>query len=229
MIELNGKYILVAGELALLDNLAISLNAHGANVKRIDTSAMDAAIVERPAEAVVISAGWQQERPFIKTTPRDWQEALNRNVEQIVFAAQTTARRMIANRIAGRIVILSSTAALKPLRDRSAMGTSLAALHAIARIAAVDLGAHGITINVIAAGWNDAGWVLSALDSDVSATIPVGRLTETRDLSEVCALLLSDAGAYITGAIIPVDGGYAITKAGTATPPRPSESFQDKI
>jgi NAD(P)-dependent dehydrogenase (short-subunit alcohol dehydrogenase family) len=97
-------------------------------------------------------------------------------------------------------------------------------LQVIAQMAAVDLGPYGITVNIIAMGVTDEGWIPRSLNvgslTEVQRYIPLTRVGSIDDIGDVCCFLASDQARYITGAIIPVDGGYTLTKAGAGTPPR---------
>jgi NAD(P)-dependent dehydrogenase (short-subunit alcohol dehydrogenase family) len=168
--------------------------------------------------AVVQTSNWEQ-KPFIETSSKDWERILACNFEQAVFASQAIARRMIAHKTKGRIIFLSSVAALKPFENRSVHGTSLAALHTVARMAAVDLGTYDITVNVVAEGfiktWQDVDYLGDEPWNRVN--IPLQRLGTMHEIGAAICFLASDEASYITGAIIPVDGGYTLTKAGAAT------------
>lgn len=211
MIDLSGKHILILGQSEWAAALSNTVSKSGAAV----TSASDmSSLVDRLKQppgydGAILKASWRSEMSFLESTPQDWQAALTHNFEQVVFAAQAVARHMIAHETKGRIIIVSSAAGLKPYCNLSMTGTSLAALHAIARVAAVDLGVYGVTINVVAAGW-------PIDDPGLQAAVPLGRVIQANDVGDVCCFLVSDAAAFITGAIIPVDGGYSITKAGAA-------------
>ncbi len=167
-------------------------------------------------DAAVLSPGWFTFKQFMGTSPADWDEALARNFEQTVYAAQAVARKMIVQNNGGRMIFLSSTAALKPEARSVVAGTSLSALHVIARMAAVDLGPHRITCNVVAVGPVEAGWATGVLTDEgrafIHQGIPAGRIGTAKDVGEVCCFLASDQTAYLTGMIIPVDGGFTLTK-----------------
>ena len=106
---------------------------------------------------------------------------------------------------------------MMPFTGTVTLGTTLAMVHAIARMAAVDLGPHGITSNVIAPGWIDVD-TYTGLAPDVQAHIltgtPSGRPTTVDEVAALMWFLASDAGRSITGAILPVDGGYTLTRSG---------------
>lgn len=179
-------------------------------------------------ETAVICAGWEQNLPFMETTIEDWKEGMTANFERIVLATKFIVKHMIARQRGKRIIIVSSAAGLKSYRNLSVMGTSLAALHAVAQIAAVDLAAYGKRINVVAVGWGLSTFLPHEMKPDfkypISDFIPLGGMLNVDDnypaedaISEFLCLMASDAISYMTGAIIPFDGGYSITKAGAST------------
>src|SRR5262249_34834203 len=157
---------------------------------------------------VVINPGWFGYKSFMETSIAEWEQALARNYEQGIYALQAAAKYLIDEGNGGRIVILSSMSAVKPLMYMSAVGTSLAALHGLARMAAVDLGPYGITVNVVAVGWTGREPAAILFEPQlVEPGIPVGRIGMLEDVADVCCFLASDVADYITGQIIQVDGG----------------------
>lgn len=235
-VNLSGKRALVAGERdfiaeSVIRRLVTAGASSGADEQIVPCEPV--ALSTRIAalggvHIVVINPGWTAYKPFMDTTPAEWDDALNRNFEAATFAAQAAARHMVAQEQGGRIIFISSVAALKPLAYMSAAGASLAALHAMARMAAVDLGPHRITVNVVAVGWSDRemglidpGSSMADRLEDLRKAIPAGRAITTGDIGDVCCFLASDVAEYLTGAIIPVDGGYLLTQAdGEAPRPR---------
>jgi NAD(P)-dependent dehydrogenase (short-subunit alcohol dehydrogenase family) len=159
---------------------------------------------------------------FLDTSPSDWDEMLAHNFEQATYVAQAAANHMIAQGMGGRIIFLSTVASLMPFSNRSAVGTSLAALHALAKMAAVDLAPHGITVNVVAVGWVEAEWTAKFLTPERRAAIeydiPLGWISRPKEVGDLCCFLASDLSGYITGAIIPLDGGYLLTKSDGSSP-----------
>ena len=180
----------------------------------------------------VFNPGWYAVGEFVDTTPAEWDEAIRQNFERMICAAQAAAGAMIEHGKGGRMIFVSSSAALIPLIQTSVAGTTLSALGSVARMAAVDLGSHGITVNVVAAGWTETDWSRPYLHTEgrafVEQGIPLGRLGGAHDVGALCCFLASDAAQYITGAIIPVDGGYALTRsAGTSPYPATVPGGQD--
>ena len=186
----------------------------------------------QPFHIAVFSPGWYAVGEFMDTSPEDWDQAIHQNFERMIYAAQAAAKALISRGEGGRMIFLSSAAGLMPFLQTSVAGTTLTALGAVARMAAVDLGPHGITVNVVAAGWMDAAWARPYLHAEgrafVEQGIPVGRIGEVQDVGALCCFLASDAAEYITGAIIPVDGGYTLTRAEGTSPYPPKEPYRSK-
>jgi len=240
MSNFTGKTVLIlGGNVPLAVALAGPLNAAGASV--IIGSAQDDPQVKtdlhyiwftevslatpeiaNPAAAalapdvVILVPGWFKRSLFIQSEDADWDDALRINFEESTYALQAAGRSLVAGGKGGRIIVLSHVAALKAHLEMSAFATTLAALHVTARLAAVDLASAGVTVNVIALGWSaDAAFAEYVSDTNVAAitrTIPAGRLLDTRDTVELIRFLASDDAQYITGAVIPLDGGYSIHK-----------------
>lgn len=238
--DLKGKTILIIG--ALNDtalNIADDLRTSGAEIilagpdaKAIDkartiplddSAALQEAVTRLPAfDGALLSPGWYGTGAFLEMTNADWSAATSQNFERMIFAAQAIAERFIAENRAGRLVFLSHVSSMMPFLQSSVMGVTLCMLWAAAKMMAVELGAHGITVNVVAAGWTDSDWARPLLHDEgrtfVEAGIPLGEIGKPGDISALCAFLLSDPARYITGAIIPVDGGYTLTRADGQSP-----------
>jgi 2-deoxy-D-gluconate 3-dehydrogenase len=184
----------------------------------LDADALKAEIIALGViDIVLIAPAWMAWGPFLDTTPADWDAVLACNFEQATYIAQAAAHHLVAQGRGGRIIFLSSVASLMPVMHRSAVGTSLAALSAIAKMAAVDLAPYGITVNTVAVGWVEAAWTEQFLTPEgrkyVEKGIPAGRIATPEEVGDVCSFLASDLSGYVTGAVIPVDGGYMLTRA----------------
>lgn len=235
MIDLNGKHIvIVGGGATLAEELATYFDAYGAHVHPLHVPAADPEAIRAavagldPFDALIVAPEAVRPAPFLETSDADWDEAIGLNYERAVWIMQAAAKSMIAHRRAGRIVLLSSVAADLPLAELSALGTSLAALRATAQMVAVDLGPHGITVNLIELGWTELD--AAALSNDPAdhahlvAGTPTGRLIEADEIAGACAFLLSSAARSITGARLTLDGGYTLTRAAGRTPLPPAVS-----
>ncbi len=235
MIDLNGKQIvLVGGGAALAEELTAYFAAYGARVHPLEVSTAEPAAIRAAVgaldsfDALIVAPQTVRPAPFLATTDAEWDAAIGLNYERTVWIMQAAAKSMIARRRGGRIVLLSSVAAEMPLAELSALGTSLAALRATAQMAAVDLGPHGITVNLSELGWTELD--ATALSSDPAdhahliAGTPSGRLIEADEIAGACAFLLSRAARSITGARLTLDGGYSLTRADGRSPLPPAVS-----
>jgi glucose 1-dehydrogenase len=126
--------------------------------------------------------------------------------------SQSVARHMVEHGIAGKILFISSVVAGMPFERNAPYGSAKAALNQLAQSIAVELFSHRINVNVIAPGWIDtpnervtfSGEVLDA----AGQSLPWGRLGTPADIGRAAAFLVSEAADYITGAVLPVDGGF---------------------
>ena len=169
-------------------------------------------------------------QPFLEQSEDDWKRALDANVAAALYVSQAAARQMVARGGGGRIIFISSVASEMAFHETSLTGATLAAVDTLAQVAAVELGGHNITVNVVAPGWlaaGDSGRLSFATDERVAdraaqeyvtAGIPAGRAGTAQEVANVCAFLASDAAGYVNGAYIRVDGGYAIAKEPGGTP-----------
>jgi NAD(P)-dependent dehydrogenase (short-subunit alcohol dehydrogenase family) len=213
-------HILIAGGIhETARALGIALREMGASVHfgdalpLLEPDLLRAAIADLGAfDALIYAPPCEFAKPFMETSDEAWAEMLCCNFEQAVWAAQAFAHTLIAQKRAGSIVFLSSVAAQMPLLTLSALGTTQAAVHTLAKMAAVDLAPHNIRVNVIA-----CGLMVEASRQHIQAGTPTAQLTSVQDIAGVCSFLVSPAARNITGAILTVDGGYTLTRsAGTS-------------
>jgi NAD(P)-dependent dehydrogenase (short-subunit alcohol dehydrogenase family) len=165
-----------------------------------------AAVGERVARDQVLVAG-TGELPtarFLALRQEDWEAAVAA-LKEAFLAAQDGARTGVE-----RIILVSSTAAIRPVHGATLPATAGAFLHTLAQVAAVELAPSGVTVNVVAPGFLGD-------ERFVDAT-PVGRPPRPQDVADACELLASEAAAFVTGAVLPVDGGFSLTKSAGGSP-----------
>lgn len=167
-----------------------------------------------PVDIVVNAAGLGRRSPALKDDASDWRALSAVNVEGAFTVAREAASRLLAARRPGSIVNVSSFLAEKPLRNTAAYAASKAALEQMTRSLALEWARHQIRVNAIAPGWIPSPMTepfLGGRAGDVMAqTNPMRRLGTPHDLAGAVLLLASDAGRYITGTTIRIDGGQAI-------------------
>lgn len=147
-----------------------------------------------------------------------WRHVLDTNLDAVFFWSQEAARRLIAAGKTGAIVNVSSIVGFKASKGVAAYAVAKAGVIQATQALGLELGHKGIRVNAIA-----PGWIVTDLNRDYLATergvtikreIPLGRFGEERDLDGPLLLLVSDAGRYMTGASIVIDGGQLTAVCG---------------
>jgi gluconate 5-dehydrogenase len=161
-------------------------------------------------DIVVNNAGGNTPQPIDKITDEDWDRVIELNLTSCMALTRALAPQMKERRW-GRIIHISSIMALASKEGRNAYSATKAALIGMARASALDLGRDNITVNCIAPGpflTDLPGNLLSADEKKVFADrTALGRWGDPRELAGPALLLASEAGSYITGAVLVVDGG----------------------
>jgi NAD(P)-dependent dehydrogenase (short-subunit alcohol dehydrogenase family) len=147
-------------------------------------------------------------------TPEEWRRVLSTDLDAVFYWAQEAARRMVAAGKKGSIVNIASVLGLGVARGVAAYAVAKAAVIQTTKALAVELAFKGVRVNAIAPGWfvteiNDT-YLESEAGIALKREIPMGRFGNTGDLDGALLLLVSDAGAYMAGATIVVDGGQSV-------------------
>src|SRR3954447_1910059 len=162
-------------------------------------------------DALVCCHGVVDYVPFLDITEEQWDRTLAINLKGSFLCGQAAARRMVERGTPGRIVFISSINGLAAEPESADYCASKAGIHLLARGMACDLAAQGITVNVVAPGWVRSPMSAPYLSEDVMSGQrrfnPVGRVGEPQDIGHAVAWLVQPEASYLTGAIIPVDGG----------------------
>jgi 3-oxoacyl-[acyl-carrier protein] reductase len=204
-----------AEELVASGRRAIAI---GCDVReRSQVHAAVAGIVERFGQLTVLvnNAGIIRLAPFVETTDEMWSDVLGVNLTGTFIVAQQAARQMIAQR-RGRIINMASVSAHIAHSGQAAYAVSKAGIEAMTRIMAFELAPFGITVNAVAPGTIATSFSGGSLSEEAVAErtrrIPLGRLGNPAEVAGIVALLASSDAAYVTGAVVPIDGG--LTRAG---------------
>lgn len=182
-----------------------------------DTASVDAAFGEveaeqGPVEVLVANAGITRDTLLMRMTDDDFSAVLDANLTGAFRCVRRATKPMIKMR-RGRIVLISSVVGLYGSPGQVNYAASKAGLVGIARSVTRELGGRGITANVVAPGFIETDMTAS-LAEDTKATyrasIPAGRFAQPEEVAAAVRFLASDAAAYISGAVIPVDGGLGM-------------------
>jgi 3-oxoacyl-[acyl-carrier protein] reductase len=151
-------------------------------------------------------------------SPEEWRRVLALDLDAVFYWAQEGARRMLAAKAQGSIVNIASVLGLGVAKGVAAYATAKAAVIQITKSLALELAFKGVRVNAIAPGWfvteiNDK-YLTSDAGAQLKRDIPMGRFGEAGDLDGALLLLASNAGRYITGATIVVDGGQLVQLKG---------------
>lgn len=165
-----------------------------------------------PIEILVANAGVTRDSLLMRMSDQDIDDTINTNLNGSIRLARRVLRPMIKAK-SGRIIFMSSVVGLFGSAGQVNYSASKAGLIGAARSLTREVGGRGITINVVAPGFIDTD-MTAALDAStkkaVLATIPAGRYGDPREVAHVVKFLVSQEGSYISGAVIPVDGGLGM-------------------
>jgi len=163
-------------------------------------------------EVLVANAGITRDTLLMRMSDEDWDQVIATNLTGAFRVARRAARPMIRGRF-GRIVFISSVVGQMGSAGQVNYAASKSGLVGMARSLARELGSRGITANVVAPGFVETD-MTAELGEDLvkkyAEQIPLGRLGSVGDIASTVEFLASDAAGYITGAVIPVDGGLGM-------------------
>jgi len=236
MPDLTGRVVLITGGsrgiglataqrfASLGDRVAVTYNSSpppdGFFAVKCDvtsTAEVDAAFtaVEQhfgPVEILVSNAGMTKDMLLLRMSESDFSDVIDANLTAAYRVAKRAAQGMLKAR-KGRIIFVSSVVGLSGSAGQANYSASKSGLIGLARSIARELGSRSITANVVAPG-PVATDMLAALSEErreaLTAAVPLGRLASPDEIAGTIAFLASSDAAFITGAIIPVDGGLGM-------------------
>ncbi len=188
-----------------------------------DITQFDAAapLVERitrahgPLTCLVNNAGMHLKKPAIETTPEEFQQVMNTHI----FGAHALSRVVLPGMIErqhGNIIFIASMASLFGIPLVVAYAAAKSAMIGMIRTMATELSPHNVRVNAIAPGWIDTAMSRKAFAGDpnrkskIISRTPMARLGEPEDVGWAAVYITSPAAKFVTGSILPVDGGVAM-------------------
>jgi NAD(P)-dependent dehydrogenase (short-subunit alcohol dehydrogenase family) len=187
------------------------------DVTRSDSVAAAVATAEAelgPLTILVNNAGVTVAKPVLQHTEEEWDYVLDTNLNGAWLMAREFAQHLVDRQRPGRIVNIASVLGVRTIARVPSYTAAKAGLIHLTHVLAMELARHGILVNAIAPGYVETDFNREFLRSEpgkkLEARIPLRRIGRPDDLDGAMLLLASPAGAYITGAVIAVDGGHGV-------------------
>lgn len=165
-----------------------------------------------PVEVLVSNAGSNQDTLLLRMSEDQFTQVVDTNLTGAYRVAKRAAKPMLRAR-SGRMVFISSVVGLSGSAGQVNYAAAKSGLVGLARSIARELGSRSITANVVAPGFVDTDMTAELPETrraEILASVPLGRYANVDEVAGVVTFLASDAAAYITGAVIPVDGGLGM-------------------
>jgi NAD(P)-dependent dehydrogenase (short-subunit alcohol dehydrogenase family) len=168
-----------------------------------------------PIDILVNNAVINQKKPFTEVTDEEFQRVILTNLTSVFALSREVCKHMLQNKN-GCIINISSMAAQYGIPYVIAYTAAKSAIEGITKAMAVELSPEGIRVNCIAPGFIATNMSAKALDNDpqrkqkVLSRTPMGKLGSPDDIAEAIYYLASDAAKYVTGVVLPVDGGNSV-------------------
>jgi NAD(P)-dependent dehydrogenase (short-subunit alcohol dehydrogenase family) len=220
----GAKVALAARRVDVLQQLEAEIRAGGGEATALAMDVTDRASVARavagaeatlgPVTILINNAGVPSNSYFTRTSEEEWRAVMAVNLDGVFRVGQETARRMAANGIGGSIINIASILGFGNLKTLSTYSATKAAVVSLTKSMALELARDRIRVNALAPGYfatefNDA-YLASEAGKKMMARVPMGRAGAVEELDGPLLLLASDAGAFMTGSVITVDGGHLL-------------------
>ncbi|MEZ7819988.1 3-oxoacyl-ACP reductase FabG [Aquiluna sp. Uisw_065] len=182
-----------------------------------DSASLDLAIAEveaelGPIEVLVANAGITKDTLLMRMSDEEFESVVDTNLNGVFRVVKRVTKSMLRQKF-GRVILIGSVVGLLGSAGQVNYSATKSALVGIARSITREIGAKNITANVVAPGFIDTDMTAS-LSEELSATyrsrIPAGRFASPEEVAKVVRWIASDEASYISGAVIPVDGGLGM-------------------
>jgi NAD(P)-dependent dehydrogenase (short-subunit alcohol dehydrogenase family) len=222
--EAGAEVIATARRIERLETLVAELRARGFKAHALALDVTDpasvAACVEKavalagPIDVLVNNAGIADVRPAIDTGEADWRRVLDTNLDGAWRMAQACARTMLASKRGGSIINIASILGLRVSVNLLAYEAAKAALIQVTKALALEWARYGIRVNAICPGYIHSEINAGLFDTEAGQAmikrVPQRRVGDPKELDGALLLLATDAGSYMTGSIVVVDGGHVV-------------------
>ncbi|MEU9987501.1 3-oxoacyl-[acyl-carrier-protein] reductase [Streptomyces sp. NPDC007971] len=163
-------------------------------------------------DAVVTAAGITRDNPLVLMTDEQWRQVMDTNLDGVYHVCRAAVFGMMKRR-GGAVVNISSVAGVHGHATQTNYSASKAGIIGFSRALAKETGRSGIRVNAVAPGFIDTDMVAEMNDKarkDALAGIPLRRMGTAEEVADLVAYLVSDRAAYITGAVLQIDGGITL-------------------
>ncbi|WP_331723498.1 3-oxoacyl-[acyl-carrier-protein] reductase [Streptomyces sp. NBC_00122] len=165
-----------------------------------------------PVDAAVTAAGITRDNPLVLMDDEQWRQVIDTNLDGVYHVCRAVVFGMMKRR-GGAIVNISSVAGVYGHRTQTNYSASKAGIIGFSRALAKESGRAGIRVNAVAPGFIETDMVAEMNDKarkEALTSIPLGRMGTAEEVADLVAYLVSDRAAYVTGAVLQIDGGITI-------------------
>jgi NAD(P)-dependent dehydrogenase (short-subunit alcohol dehydrogenase family) len=226
--EAGAAVALVARRSERLETVRSSITASGGRVIAVQADVLDRAAMTHAfdraqaefgtVDILVNNAGVVHADRAVELPEAEWRRVLATDLDAVLYWSQEAARRLIAAEKGGAIVNVASILGFGVAKGVAAYAVAKAGVIQLSKALGLELASKSIRVNAIAPGWIvtdlNREYLASERGSAILKDIPLGRFGEPRDLDGVLLLLASDAGRFMTGATVVVDGGQVVVMRG---------------
>ena len=191
---------------------ALAVPCDVASTESVDAALTRAEAEHGPVEVVVANAGVTRDQLVLRMTDDDFAAVLDTNLTGAFRVVRRATKGMLRLR-RGRVVLISSVVGLTGSAGQVGYGASKAGLVGLARSLAREVGPRGITANVVAPGFVETDMTAALPEQTQEGyreRVPLGRFGTAAEVAAVVRFLASEEAAYVTGAVVPVDGGLGM-------------------
>ncbi|MCW9045970.1 MAG: SDR family oxidoreductase [Alphaproteobacteria bacterium] len=220
----GAKVVLAARRLDKLEDTVEAIKAAGGEAVAVVMDVTDPETVKEgfiqaekafgTMEIVIANAGVGPAGTTLEMSPENWSSVIDANLNGVWYVAQEAGRRMIEAKVSGSIVNTASILALRGRGGAPAYAASKAGVAHLTKVLALEWAEYGIRVNALAPGYFESDLNRNLLNSErgkkLIEGIPMKRTGEYEELDGALLLLSSGAGAFMTGVVIPVDGGHLV-------------------